>query len=250
MRLSDATTLSFSAITNYPLRSALTALGIAIGVSAVILLTSISAGLQRFVLAEFTQFGTNLISISPGKTTTTGISGGVIGNIRPLSLADADALHRVPQVIEVVPVTQGSAAVEYGQRSRHVTVIGAGPSAPQVWRFDVFMGTFLPADDPVSARPFAVLGHKLYTELFRHGNPLGALIRVGGFRYRVVGVMEPKGQFLGFDLDDAIYIPAARALEMFNRDSLMEIDVLYAPGANAEKLSARISDLLQTRHGS
>ena len=109
MRAADTTRLSFSAITSYPLRSILTALGIAIGVSAVILLTSISEGLQRFVLAEFTQFGTNLIGISPGKTTTTGISGAVIGNIRPLSLADADALRQIPQVIDVVPVTQGSA---------------------------------------------------------------------------------------------------------------------------------------------
>jgi putative ABC transport system permease protein len=250
MRPVDATTLSLSAITNYPLRSALTALGIAIGVSAVILLTAISGGLQRFVLAEFTQFGTNLIGISPGKTTTTGVSGGVIGNIRPLSLDDADALRQIPQVIDIVPVTQGNAEVEFGQRSRHVMVMGAGAAAPQVWKFNVFMGKFLPADDPVNARPFAVLGHKLYTELFKGKNPLGKLIRVGGFRYRVVGVMEPKGQLLGFDLDDAIYIPAARALEMFNRDSLMEIDVLYTPGADAQKLSDRIHKLLLTRHGS
>jgi len=250
MRPIDATTLALSAITNYPLRSALTALGIAIGVSAVILLTAISGGLQRFVLAEFTQFGTNLIGISPGKTTTTGISGGIIGNIRPLSLDDADALRQIPQVIDIVPVTQGNAEVEFGQRSRYVMVMGAGAAAPQVWQFNVFMGEFLPADDPVNARPFAVLGHKLYTELFKGKNPLGRLIRVGGFRYRVVGVMEPKGQLLGFDLDDAIYIPAARALEMFNRDSLMEIDVLYTPGADAQKLSDRIRKLLLTRHGS
>lgn len=250
MRPADAAGLSFSAIIHYPLRSALTALGIAIGVSAVILLTSISEGLHRFVLAEFTQFGTNLIGISPGKTTTTGISGAVIGNIRPLTLEDADALRQIPQVIDTVPVTQGSAAVEYRQRSRHSTVIGAGPAAPEVWQFNVFMGKFLPADDPVNARPYAVLGHKLYVELFKNENPLGEYIRIGGYRYRVTGVMEPKGQLLGFDLDDAIYIPAARALEMFNRDSLMEVDVLYSPGADANKLSERIRALLQARHGS
>ncbi len=250
MRFSDAISLSFSAIRHYPLRTALTALGIAIGVSAVILLTSISEGLHRFVLAEFTQFGTNLIGISPGKTTTTGMSGAVIGNIRPLSLDDAEALRRLPNVIESVAVTQGSAAVEYRQRSRHVTVLGTGAAAPKVWQFNVFMGEFLPADDPINARSYAVLGHKLFVELFKNENPLGELIRIGGYRYRVVGVMEPKGQLLGFDLDDAIYIPAARALEMFNRDSLMEIDVLYTPGADADRLSRQISSLLQARHGS
>lgn len=250
MRFRDTAKLSFSAIRHYPLRTALTALGIAIGVSAVVLLTSVSEGLHRFVLAEFTQFGTNLIGITPGKTTTTGMSGAVIGNIRPLSLDDADALRRLPNVIESVPVTQGNASVEYGQRNRHVTVIGTGQAAPTVWQFNVFMGEFLPADDPVNARSYAVLGHKLFVELFKNENPLGELIRIGGYRYRVVGVMEPKGQLLGFDLDDAIYIPAARALEMFNRDSLMEIDVLYTAGADAERLSQQISNLLQARHGS
>jgi putative ABC transport system permease protein len=250
MRFADATSLSLSAITNYPMRSTLTALGIAIGVSAVILLTSISEGLQRFVLSEFTQFGTNLIGIAPGKTTTTGISGAVIGNIRPLSLDDANALRQIPQVIDTVPVTQGSAPVEYGHLIRHTTVYGAGHAAPKVWQFAVMMGKFLPDDDPNNARPFAVLGHKLFAELFKNENPLGEFIRIGGNRYRVVGVMEPKGQLLGFDLDDAVYIPAARALEMFNRDSLMEIDVLYTAGADAKALSEKIRKLLEARHGS
>lgn len=249
MRLLDTTNLSFSAISHYPMRSGLTALGIAIGISAVILLTSISTGLQRFVLAEFTQFGTNLIGVTPGKTTTAGISGAVISNIRPLTLDDADALRQLPQVIDTVAVTQGNAAVEYQKHSRHTTVFGTTHAAPKVWQFNVALGKFLPDDDPVTARPYAVLGHKLYSELFKNVNPLGKSIRVGGYRYHVVGVMEPKGQLLGFDLDDAIYIPAGRALEMFNRDSLMEIDLLYSANTDANKLSQRISNLLQARHG-
>jgi len=250
MRFIDTTALSFTAISHYPMRSGLTALGIAIGISAVILLTSISTGLQRFVLAEFTQFGTNLIGVTPGKTTTAGISGAVISNIRPLTLDDAGALRQLPQVIDTVAVTQGSAAVEYQKHSRHTTVFGTTHAAPKVWQFNVALGKFLPDDDPVTARPYAVLGHKLYSELFKNVNPLGKSIRVGGYRYHVVGVMESKGQLLGFDLDDAIYIPAGRALEMFNRESLMEIDLLYSANTDANKLSQRISNLLQARHGS
>ena len=250
MRFLDTTSLSFSAISHYPMRSGLTALGIAIGISAVILLTSISTGLQLFVLAEFTQFGTNLIGITPGKTTTAGISGAVISNIRPLSLDDADALRQLPQVIDTVAVTQGSAAVEYQKHSRHTAVFGTTHAAPKVWQFNVALGKFFPDDDPATARPYAVLGHKLYSELFKNMNPLGKTVRIGGYRYHVVGVMEPKGQLLGFDLDDAVYIPAGRALEMFNRDSLMEIDVLYRAGTDASKLSQRIHKLLQARHGS
>jgi putative ABC transport system permease protein len=88
------------------------------------------------------------------------------------------------------------------------------------------------------ARAFAVLGSRVSRELFGGANPLGRRIRIGGERYRTIGVMAAKGQMLGFDLDDAVYIPASRALAMFNRESLMEIDVLFAAGSNADKISA------------
>ena len=250
MTLSDTLRFSLSAVFSQKARTALTATGIAIGIMAVVLLTAIGEGIHRYVLAEFTQFGTNLIGISPGKTTTTGMSGAIVGNIRPLTLDDAEALRRVPHVLDVVSVTQGSAPVEFGQRRRHTVVYGATSAAPQVWQFGVSLGSFLPEDDPINARPYAVLGHKLYKELFGNKNPLGQRVRIGGHRYRVIGVMEAKGQLLGFDLDDAVYIPAARALEMFNRDSLMEIDVLYATGAEAEAVADAISDVLRARHNS
>lgn len=113
----------------------------------------------------------------------------------------------------------------------------------------VIAGRFLPPDDPRTARSYAVLGSKLRTELFGGANPLGKRIRVGGDRYRVVGVMEPKGQFLGFDLDDAVYLPAAKAMELFNRESLMEIDLQYKAGASVDRIETEIKRLLIARHG-
>ena len=82
MNLRDTISLSLQAVISLRLRSFLTALGIAVGIAAVVLLTSVGEGIHRYVLAEFTQFGTNLIGITPGKTTTTGFSGGVISNVR------------------------------------------------------------------------------------------------------------------------------------------------------------------------
>ena len=75
-------------------------------------------------------------------------------------------------------------------------------------------------------------------------------MRIGGESYRVIGVMEAKGQMLGFDLDDTIYIPVAKAMAMFDRDSLMEVDLLYAAGADADQLSERLRQRLIRRHGS
>lgn len=250
MLAGDYIKLAASALLNQRLRSLLTALGIGVGIAAVILLTSLGEGVQRFVLAEFTQFGTNLIAIVPGKTSTTGISGAVISNVRPLTLDDAEAVRKLPQVLATVPVVQGNAPVEAGRRQRRTVVYGVGPEAPAVWQFNVAGGRFLPNDNQQTARAFAVLGSKLRHELFGETNPLGQLVRVGGSRFRVIGIMESKGQILGFDIDDAIYIPAAKSLELFNRESLMEIDVLYAAEAAGAEMAKKIKNMLITRHGS
>ena len=249
MFIKDLFNLSFSAVRTRRLRSSLTALGIAVGIAAVVLLTSVGEGLHRFVLAEFSQFGTNLVGITPGKTTTHGMSGAVMGNVRPLSLDDVTALAQLSQVIAAVPLIQGNAAVEGGGLQRRTTIFGVGADVPKVWQFNVSAGQFLPDDDPRSARSFVVLGSRVKQELFGNQIPLGEIVRVGGSRFRVIGVMESKGQMLGFDLDDAVYIPAAKSMELFNRESLMEIDVLYKSNLDADKVSELLKKTLMARHG-
>ncbi len=241
--------LAMGALAAQRVRAALTALGIAIGVAAVVLLTSIGEGVHRFVVAEFTQFGSAIIGINPGRATTHGAAVGVFGTERPLTIDDALALARTPRVIAVVPVVQGNAEVEAEQRRRRTTVYGVGADMPRVFQLQVAAGRFLPSDDPRSPRALAVLGSKLRAELFGADSALGKRIRVGGHRYRVVGSMESKGTLLGFDLDDTVYIPAARALELFNRDSLMEIDVLYDEDASETEVVARVRHVLAARHG-
>jgi putative ABC transport system permease protein len=250
MFVRDVIKLAMQTVASYRMRSFLTALGISVGIAAVVLLTSLGEGIHRFVLSEFTQFGTNLIGINPGKVSTTGISGAMISNVRPLSLSDSLALAKVPRVIASVPVVQGNAAVEYGHRSRRTFIFGVGAAAPTVWQIKVAQGRFLPDDDPRIARAFAVLGTKVKSELFGSDNPLGRRVRIGSERYRVLGVMESKGQMLGFDLDDAVYIPAARAMALFNQESLMEIDLLYAEGSSSVDVARKVKKMLMARHGS
>ena len=245
----DFVRFSIASVMAHRTRSLLTTLGIAVGIAAVVLLTSIGEGVNRFVLAEFTQFGTNIVAINPGKATTFGASAGIFNTVRPLSLEDADALTRVPHVTSVVPLVQGNAEVEGLGRQRRTMVYGVGSEFPQTFKFHVAAGKFLPDDDPRAPRAHAVLGYKLKKELFGESNVLGERIRVGGDRYRVVGYMQSKGQVLGIDLDDAVYIPAARALDLFGREGLMEIDVLYAEGAPAEEVAAGINRVLISRHG-
>ena len=230
------------------LRSLLTMVGFAIGIAAVVLLGSLGEGLRRYVMAEFTQFGTTILAITPGKTETMGVAG-ILNTTRPLSLADSEALARLPGVDYVVPVVMGTAEISTVQRSRATNVAGVGPRALEVWKLDMQQGSFLPDEDLERARPMAVLGYRLKQELFGAANAINEFVDIGGSRFRVVGVTAPKGQLLGFDMDDIIYIPAARGLQLFNRESLMEVDVFYTPTLSAEVATSRVRNTLVDRHG-
>ncbi|HTO74485.1 MAG TPA: ABC transporter permease [Thermoanaerobaculia bacterium] len=241
--------LAWESIAAHPLRSALTTLGIVIGVASVILLTSLGEGTRRSLVSEFSQFGTNLITIHRGKTTTAGIPGAVGGTIRKLTLGDAEALRRVPGVDALVPVAFGSARVEFGERGRDVVVYGVTSEVPKVWRFAVGGGRFLPRGDPARASSFAVLGPRLKRELFGEANALGEHVKIGGRRFSVIGVMASKGQVFGFDMDDTAYIAVASAHSLFNTEDLLEIDVLFSLGASGDSVKEGIREALIRRHG-
>jgi putative ABC transport system permease protein len=249
MRSQDFIRLIAQSVIAHRMRSILTALGIGIGVTAVVLLTSIGEGLNTYVVEQFTQFGTTTLAVQPGKTSTFGISPGVLNSVRPLSLEDADALARAPHVLHSVPVVVGSASIEGNGRERSVNVYAVGPAFDQAFKFNVSSGTFLPPDELERARPVAVLGATVVAELYGSVNALGDRIRVGGQRYRVIGVMEPKGEMVGINLDDTVYIPAARGLELFDRQGLHEIDILYGENAPVDEVVAGIRRILLARHG-
>lgn len=249
MPILDIFKLSLRTLLAYKLRSALTSLGLIIGIAAVIILTALGRGLHSFVIAEFTQFGTNIIAVHPGKKTTFGLSGATISTVRPLSMADAESLSRLSGIVAVVPVVPGNARVETDAKQRRTNVIGTGSGVPQVWQMRPVLGQFLPAGEATNPRAFAVLGDKLAKELFGQKSPLGARVRIGSDRYRVIGVMEKKGQMLGFDMDDTVYIPAAKALEMFDRDGLMEINLLYSSNVAVAEVQNNIKQHLIARHG-
>jgi putative ABC transport system permease protein len=185
----------------------------------------------------------------PGKTNTVGISAGVFGTQRPLSLDDSEALRTISGVRGVVPVVQGNAQADAGRRGRRTEILGVGADAFRVWNVEVTTGPGPPRDDIRAARPLAIVGPNLGRELFGNSSPLGQIARVAGTRFRVIGVLEARGQILGFDPDNAIYIPAARALELFKRESLMEIDLLYSHEGSADRVSKFMKRVLTRRHG-
>jgi putative ABC transport system permease protein len=240
---------SLGTLRGHRLRSFLSTLGVAIGIAAVILLTSIGEGTRRYLLAEFTQFGTNILAINPGKTETGGIPGIFGGTTHKLTLDDAAAIARLPDVQEQVPMAVGQARVEAEGRGRSVFIYGVTSAFPAVMKFEVGQGSFLPAGDPRRGSLVAVLGPRVKRELFGDENALGEFVRVAGHRLRVIGVMAPKGRMLGFDIDDAVYVPVTTGMRMFNLDELQEIDVLFAHEGITESVAASVRRLLTDRHG-
>jgi putative ABC transport system permease protein len=247
MRPADLLGLTREAIGSHRLRYGLTALAIAVGVAAVVLLAAIGEGTRRFIERQMTQFGTTLIAINPGKLETGGIPG-TMASRRKLTVEDARALRRIPAVTGVVPTAYGSARVSAGGRGRDVYLYGVSAEAEEVWLWRVAVGRFIPEMDYDRGSAVVVLGTKLKRELFGDANPLGAAVRIGDSRFRVIGVMESKGNYLGFDLDDAAFIPVANAMRLLNRPELDEIDLAAATVDDIDPVAARARAMLMERH--
>ena len=250
MKFQDLFIFSSYSVVSQKMRSFLTSLGIAIGVVCVIFLTGLGQGLQIFIISQFTQFGSNIISITPGKTETMGLPLGVFGTVKPLTFEDAEALERLPVIQVAVPVSAGNGEIEYGERVRRSSVVGTGADYDVIVDAKDMLGEYLPHDNPKSPRSLAVLGPKMRDELFGDINPLGELVRVNSERFRVIGVLPPKGDFLGFDLDDTIYIPMAKFQSMFNVNNFQELDVVHYERYATEEAVASIKRLMIDRHGS
>ena len=239
---------ALGAVTGHRLRSALSVLGVGIGVAAVVLLTSLGEGTRQYIVAQFSQFGTNLLAINPGKVKTMGVPGVFGGTTHLLTPQDAEALRRLPGVEAVIPVAMGQGRVEFGGRGRSVYIYGVNHELPRAWGVGTAQGSFLPPLDAGRRASLAVLGPKLARELFGSDSPLGQRIRIGSESLVVIGVMEPKGQLLGFDLDDTAYIPVGTAMGLFNLAELHEIDLLATTSEGIPALSDQIKATLMARH--
>ncbi len=248
MERADLLRFVLGALAGHRLRSVLSALGVAIGVAAVVLLTALGEGTRRYIVAQFSQFGTNLMEINPGKVKTFGMPGAFGGTTNQLTIDDAVALRRLPGVEVAVPFAFGQARVETGARGRSVYIFGTTHDMLTAWRVTVAQGTFLPEIDAHRKGSFAVLGPTLARELFGDASPLGRRVRIGSWGFVVVGVMESKGQLLGFDVDDSAYIPVASALELFNQHELLAIDVVARDAAAVDDVVARVKTALTARH--
>jgi putative ABC transport system permease protein len=237
------------ALRGHRLRAGLSLLGVAVGVTSVVLLTSLGEGARVYVAGEFASLGSNLLVIMPGKTETTGLAPPIGGAPHDLTLDDADALRRLPGVRRVAPMSLGSATARSGDLTRDVLVIGVTSEWREVRRVGLAHGRFLPAGESERDRPLCVIGRTIERELFAGRGAVGALLRVGDERFRVVGVMAPQGTSLGMNLDEMVFVPVVRHMKMFDTASLARVLVEMRSHEELPEGRAAALELLARRHG-
>ena len=248
MRTLDLIRFAIGALVGHRLRTVLSVAGVAVGIAAVIALTALGEGARRYVTGEFEALGANILIVIPGRVETTGAMpfGGVTHD---LTLDDVRAMRMgVRHALRIAPLAMGTETVRYGGLSRSLPVIGTTSEFREVRRVTMGAGLFLPEGDMDQGGSQVVLGVKASEELFGSANPLGRIVRIGEWRFRVIGIMAPRGRGLGFDFDDLVIIPVRTNLAMFNKTTLFRVFV-EIDGADAMRVSEReLEELMEARH--
>lgn len=250
MSLLDLFRFSSHALLQNRRRSALSLLGVVIGVVAVTSLTAIGEGALRFVTDQFASLGTSIVIISPGKNETTGgIPLGIGGIPNDLTLRDTIVLERRVQAVRTaVPISVSTGTISHLERDRQVPIIGATAEFARLQQLEMAMGSFLPEGELDRGASVVVLGHIVARELFTSQNPLGSTVRIGGWRMRVIGVLKERGTQLGMQVDESVFIPTATGMRMANKSSVNRIMVELLPRSVPEDAIAEIKRILIERH--
>lgn len=246
----DVVRFAWRALEGYRTRTALMILASSIGVAAVIILTSLGEGARRYVRNEFENLGTNLIIVLPGRAETLGGTAALASGrtARDLTLDDALALRRIRGIEHVAPLNIVEGEVSARGRRRDVPVAGSTHEVQHVWGLSLAAGRFLPQQDPRNATPHCVLGANVRRDLFGADSPLGQSVRLGDRRFRVVGVLKPKGEFFGINMDDIVLIPVASAQVLFNLNSLLRIGVVARTREDVPHARHEIERVIRERH--
>jgi putative ABC transport system permease protein len=240
---------ALESLSSNKLRSALTILGIVIGVGAVIALVSIGRGAQATITDSIQGIGTNLIFVFRGGSED-------VRNPKPITLDDAEAIadpFQAPSVVGVAPVLQGSGEVTFGGESTNTIITGITPEYGPVRNYDVTEGEFINESHMLGQASVVLLGPEVANKLFgRTEGVTGETVRIEGSPFRVLGVMESKGGSGFSNVDDQVFVPLTTAqARLIRRSSRDRVDLLIAQAIDADSVpqaGEEIAQILRQRH--
>lgn len=239
---------AFRSLRQNPMRSALTALGILIGVAAVIAMVSIGQGSQAQVQENIENLGSNMITVMPGSLRS-GMARGAFGTTLTLKYTDADALAAIPDVVSLAPELSMQKQVKFANGNWNTKVVGTTASYPSVKNWDLAEGSFFTEDDDSSRRNVAVLGSTIVTKLFGGVSPVGQSISIAGMGFRVTGVLETRGGGGFGNQDDLVLIPIRTATtRLTSKKNVSSISVSVASRESMPAVKLAITPVLRALH--
>jgi len=242
--------VALRALNRNKMRSFLTALGIIIGVGAVIAMVSIGEGAKRGIESRFASMGTNLLFVTPGSQNQRGVHGGW-GSMTTLKEDDALAIAReCPAVLYVSPSVSARAQTVYGNKNWNTSISGTGERYPEVRNWEVEFGSYFDEAMVKSAAKVCVLGADVKTNLFEGEDPIGKVVRIKKIPFKVLGVLKKRGESGGFgSRDDMITIPYTTAMRRLQGiDYIQSADVRAVSSEALNDAVVQIQDLLRNRH--
>jgi putative ABC transport system permease protein len=252
MNLANILRVAFRALARNKMRSALTMLGVIIGVAAVIAMVSIGQGAQASVQEQIASVGTNILFIRAGSQNMMGVRTGADDSaLRSLTVEDLDAIRtELPTVAMVSPGVQSRAQIVFGNQNWNTRIEGVGAQYPEIRKWLVQTGSFFTDSDVRSATRVVVIGQTVADILFPGMDPIGQTIRVRELPFRVIGVMAKRGQDqMGRDQDDVLFAP-------FSTVQKKLLAIQHVQSANVSAISpeatrtaeVQITELLRARH--
>ena len=241
--------MAVNALLANKLRSLLTMLGIIIGVGAVIAMVSIGMGVRTSVADSFASLGSNMLIIMPGSTNHGGVRGAA-GSRKSLKYDDAKAIEsKIKGIDYVSPTVSSSYQVVNGNLNWNTSVEGVTPELMQIRALKVENGSFISASDMNKRSRVAVIGPTVAANLFGAENPVGQNIRINNQPFKVIGITVSKGQSIGQDQDDVIYIPLTTAQErMLAITHIHSVNIQVSSPEKMDQVQAEIENLLRQRH--
>lgn len=250
MKLSAVPYVAIKALRRNRMRTLLTALGIIIGVAAVITMVGLGQGAGAEVREQVNRLGQNVVLVFPGARQLGGVSIGG-GSANTLTVEDARAIREeIPEVIAASPEVRSQRVIVYGNRNWFTRIYGQSADYLQIRQWGVESGRMYDEADVENAALVAVVGQTIVEELFEGADPVGETIRVRGLPLEVIGVLEPKGMSLmGSVQDDIVLVPYTTGFQRISgRTHAMVINVQVFDEQSMEIAQLKITDLLRERH--
>ena len=249
MGIKEVVRLAVESLLVQKLRTALTILGMVIGVGAIVLLVSLGQGAKNYVTSEFEGLGTNLIIIQPGKSDKKTHMGPPVGAAqRKMTTADVMVIEKRALNVEAVSgLVLGTVSARFEDALSNITVFGTNEQFPQILSVRVGRGNYFSREEDDYGRRVLVLGQTVATELFGEADPIGLTVKLNESEFRIIGVLLPMGNKLGLDFDELGFIPTEAALKLFNDDKLFGIRAKASSRVGIDDAVAEISEILKER---